>query len=192
MNRKKAVLLVMLLGVFVVFSSVNAQDKEPKKSPKAKASLTIGIDTEVTFEFSSPGVKGRTIFGDLVPWGLTPGNKYSDEKPFPWRGGANENTTIAFNHDLTIAGNKVPAGKYSLHFVPDEKEWTVMLNSVNDQWGSYKYDAAKDVAKFKVAPAMASSQELLTYGFEDYTGYTVTAYLHWAKVKIPFKLEVAK
>lgn len=192
MDRKNVVLLVLLFGLFFSLSSINGQDKEPRKSPGAKASLTIGIDTEVTFEYSRPGVKDRTIWGDLVPWGLTPGNKYSDDKPFPWRGGANKSTTIEFNHDLTIAGNKVAAGKYSLHFLPGEKEWTVMLNSVNDTWGSYKYDASKDVAKFNITPVVASNQELLVYGFEDYTGYTVTAYLHWEKVKIPFKIEVAK
>lgn len=192
MNRINAIILVVLFGAFLISSSVTGQDKEPKKSPKATVSQIIGIDTEVTFEFSRPGVKGRVIWGDLIPWGLVPGNKYSDNKPFPWRGGANENTTIEFTKDLTIAGNLVPAGKYSLHFITGEKEWTVMINSVNDQWGSYKYDASKDVATFTITPVDAPHQEWLIYGFEDLDGYTATAFLHWEELKIPFKIEVAK
>lgn len=178
--------------LFLVSTIAIGQDKEPKKSPNAKVSQTIGIDTEVTFEFSRPGVKGRVIWGELVPWGMEPGNKYSEEKPYPWRGGANKNTTIEFNHDLKIEGNVVAAGKYSLHFVPGEKEWTIMINSVNDQWGSYKYDTSKDVVKFTVAAVTAPHQEWLIYGLEDYDGYTATAFLHWEKLKVPFKIEVVK
>ena len=135
MNKINSILLVFLLGAFLISSSVVGQDKEPRKSPKSIASLTIGLETEVTFTYSSPSVKGRVIWGDLIPWGSMPGNKYSDNKPFPWRGGANENTTIEFTHDLTVAGTLLKAGKYSLHFKTGEKEWTVMVNSVNDQWG---------------------------------------------------------
>jgi len=192
MNKINSILLVFLLGAFLISSSVVGQDKEPRKSPKSIASLTIGLETEVTFTYSSPSVKGRVIWGDLIPWGSMPGNKYSDNKPFPWRGGANENTTIEFTHDLTVAGTLLKAGKYSLHFKTGEKEWTVMVNSVNDQWGSYKYDATKDVATFTVTPVEAPLQEMLRYGFEDYDGYTATAFLHWEKVKIPFKIEATK
>lgn len=185
---------VMILLIMLVLSiSLQAQDKkEPSKSPVASSSLTIGIDAVVTFEYSSPSVKGRTIWGDLVPWGLTPGNKYSDEKPFPWRGGANKNSTIELSEDVTIEGNKIPAGKYSMHFVPGQESWKVMLNSVNDQWGSYKYDASNDVASFSVSAIEAPNQEMLTYGFTDYSGYKVTAFLHWEKLMVPFTIEVAK
>jgi hypothetical protein len=170
----------------------NAQNNEPRKSPKAKVSQVIGLDTEITFEFSRPGVKGRAIWGELVPWGMEPGNKYSDNKPFPWRGGANENTTISLNKNVLIEGIDVPAGKYSLHFIPGKEKWSVMLNSVNDQWGSYRYDAEKDVAKFEVTPEEAPHQEWLNYGFEDYSGTSAEAYLHWEKVKVPFKIETVE
>ena len=179
----------LLLTFLLMVSANHAQDEEPRKSPKAEVSQTIGIDTKITFTFSRPGVKDRQIWGELVPWGMEPGNKYSDNKPFPWRGGANENTTIELSKDVKIEGNKVPAGKYSLHFIPGKDKWTIMLNSVNDQWGSYKYDSSKDVAKFDVAAKQANHQEWLTYGFDDYGGKSVTAYLHWEKLKVPFKVE---
>ena len=192
MKKMNAVFLTILLGIFFVSSVAIGQDDEPPKSPNAKVSQTIGIDTEVTFDFSRPGVKGRTIWGELVPWGFGPGNKYSDNKPFPWRGGANKSTTIEFSADLLIEGNKVPAGKYSLHFKPGQDEWVIMVNSVNDTWGSYKYDPSKDVATLTVKAVEAPHQEWLIYGFENYDGYSATAFLHWEKLKVPFKIEVVK
>ncbi len=192
MFKIKNLFLILFIGFFAITTFLNAQDKEPKKSPKAAVSQVLGLDTQVSFEFCRPAVKGRTIWGELVPFGLFPGNKYSDEKPFPWRGGANENSTIEFTSDLLIDGNKVAAGKYSMHFIPGEKEWKIMFNTVNDQWGSYKYDATKDVATLTVKPVEAPHQEWLSYGFDDYTGYKVTGYLHWEKVKVPFNIELVK
>ena len=87
MNRLTNLVLMVLVTALFASATLFGQDKEPRKSPKAKASQIIGIDTKVTFDFSRPGVKGRTIWGELVPWGYEPGNKYSNEKPFPWRGG---------------------------------------------------------------------------------------------------------
>lgn len=190
MQNIKSLIVIFTSILLLVSTIVTAQDKEPRKSPKAKFSQTIGIDTEVSFEFCRPGVKGRTIWGDLVPWGFQPGNKYSDNKPFPWRGGANENSTIEFSKDLLIEGNKVAAGKYSMHFKPGEKEWTIMINKVNDQWGSYKYDPSLDVASFTVTPEEAPHQEWLNYGIDNYEGNSANAFLHWGNLKVPFKLEV--
>ena len=185
--------ILVILTILILSISLQAQDKkEPQKSPNGSSSLIIGIDTKVTFDFSRPSVKGRTIWGDLVPWGFEPGNKYSDEKPFPWRGGANKSTIIELSADVMIEGNNVPAGKYSMRFKTGKENWTVMLNSVNDSWGSYKYDSSKDVASFTVSSVEASHEEMLTYGFEDYSGYKVTGYLHWEKLKVPFSIEAAK
>lgn len=190
MKQIKNIFILSLAVVFLFSSLLNGQDKEPKKSPKAKFMQTIGIDTDVTFEFNRPGVKGRTIWGELVPWGFEPGNKYSDNKPYPWRGGANENSTIEFSKDVLVEGKKVPAGKYSFHFKTGKDEWTVMLNKVNDQWGSYKYDSAQDVASFNVKPVEAPHQEWLIYGLDEYTGNSARAFLHWEKIKIPFSVKV--
>ena len=103
-NKIIFIIISILLG-----SSINifAQGDQIPKSLRASVSQNLGLDTEVTFEFSRPGVKGRTIWGELVPWGLTPGNKYSDEKPFPWRAGANKNSMIITNKDILVEGKKL-------------------------------------------------------------------------------------
>jgi len=112
-------LMVLSLAFFIELSSpALAQDKEVRKSLRAKVTQRLGVDTDVTFEFGRPGVKGRTIWGDLEPYGMHPGNKYSKDKPYPWRAGADENSTIEFNKDLLIEGQKLPAGKYGIHMIP--------------------------------------------------------------------------
>ena len=191
MHKIKYFLVLSISLLLLATIVISGQDKEPRKSPKAKFSQTIGIDTEVSFEFCRPGVKDRTIWGELVPWGFEPGNKYSDEKPYPWRGGANENSTIEFSKDLLIEGQKVPAGKYSLHFKTGKEEWTVMVNKINDQWGSYKYDPSLDIATFTVKPEEAGHEEWLNYGIDNYEGNSARGFLHWGTLKVPFKLEVA-
>lgn len=195
--RKFSILTAIILGLAMLVGSPNTLSaqggKKVRPSLKASVSQTIGVDTEITIVYSRPGVKGRTIWGDLVPWGLAPGNKYSDNKPYPWRAGANESTTFEVSKDVLINGQKLAAGKYSLHMIPAENaEWTVMFNTVSDTWGSYKYDESKDALRIKVKPVEAPHQEWLTYGFEDLAGTEATAYMHWEKVKIPFKVAVAE
>ncbi len=151
---------------------------------------TIGVNTDVTFDFGRPGVKGRKIWGELVPYGMYPGNKYSKEKPYPWRAGADENTTIEFSSDLKIDGKQIAAGKYGIHMIPSEKEWVVIFNKVNDGWGSYGYDESKDALRINVTPVKAEHQEWLLFGFENLEGTKATAFLHWEKLKVPFSVEV--
>ena len=187
--RFTAILVLILL----VSSSLQAQqEKKPRPSLKAGVSQTIGIDTDITINFSRPGVKGRKVWGDLVPYGLAPGNKYSNEKPFPWRGGANENTTIAFSKDVLVEGNKLPAGKYGVHFIPSEKEWVVIFNKNSALWGSYLYNQNEDALRIKVTPLKAPMQEWLMYGFDNLAGTSATAFLHWEELKLPFNISVSE
>ena len=109
------IFFILLLSVSLLTTTSFSQDKEPRKSPKSSVSQVIGIDTEITFDFSRPSVRERVIWGEVVPWGFEPGNKYSDNKPFPWRGGANESTTLSCSKAIVIGGQSLPAGKYSLH-----------------------------------------------------------------------------
>jgi Protein of unknown function (DUF2911) len=185
--------LMITLFMICVSLSLNAQqqEKKPRPSLKAGVSQTIGFDTDIKIVYSRPGVKGRKIWGDLVPYGLAPAGKEPNSKPFPWRGGANENTTIEFSKDVLVEGNKVPAGKYALHFIPGENEWTVIINKKNKDWGSYSYDQAEDLIRFKVTPVKAPFQEWLAYGFGDLNGTSATAYLQWEELKVPFKIAVA-
>ena len=182
----------MALAFLLFTIAVPAQDAKPRKSPKASVMQRVGVDTDITIDYSRPAVKGREIWGALVPYGMNPGNKYSKGKPYPWRAGANENTTIEFNHDLLIEGQRIPAGKYSIHMLPSETEFKIMFNKKNDLWGSYAYDPAEDALVVSVKPVPASFTEWLEYGFDGLSDNGATAYLKWEKLKIPFKIELAE
>jgi hypothetical protein len=163
----------------------------PRLSLMASVSQRLGTDTDITIVYSRPGVKGRVIWGELVPYGLAPGNQYSNDKPFPWRAGANENTTFECTSDLLVEGQPLTAGKYGLHMIPTESTWTIIFSKKNDEWGSFSYDESEDALRVTVTPVAAPDQEWLAYGFEDLAGTSATAYLRWEKLKVPFKIELA-
>lgn len=187
--RLSALIVIILFMGLTVFAQ---QPAKPRPSPKAGVMQRIGVDTDISIEYGRPGVKGRKIWGDLVPFGLAPGNKYSNDKPYPWRGGANENTTIEFSKDVLVDGNKLSAGKYSLHFIPSEKDWVVIFNKNSKLWGSYQYNQDEDALRINVTPVKAPFQEWLAYGFEDLSETSCTAFLQWEELKIPFKISVAE
>lgn len=193
MKQLKLTVSTLVILVVTLFSNTAvAQNDQPRASLHAEVTQRIGTGTDITIDYSRPAVKGRQVWGELVPYGMAPGNQYSNNKPFPWRAGANENTTIAFNNDVLIEGERVPAGEYSIHMIPKEDgPWTVIFNKVNDAWGSYSYDESQDVLRIEVDPVQAGHEEYLTYGFEDLSGSSATAYLHWAELKVPFEIQVA-
>ncbi|MHB9030608.1 MAG: DUF2911 domain-containing protein [Candidatus Latescibacterota bacterium] len=182
--------LALLLAIPVITPA--QQTAKPRVSPKAATMQRIGADTDITIDYGRPGVKGREIWGKLVPYGLAPGNKSSKEKPFPWRAGANENTTITCSKDILVEGKPLAAGKYGIHMIPSEKEWIIAFSKKNDLWGSYLYDQADDALRITVTPVAAPMQEWLTFGFDDLTATSATAFLHWEKLKVPFKVQTAQ
>lgn len=186
-----SVVQMVLLVAVVMILDAQAQPKGTRASLKASVSQTIGEDTQITIVYSRPGVKGRKIWGDLVPYGFAPGNQYSNNQPIPWRAGANETTIFEVSKDVRINGQNLAAGKYGIHMIPGEKEWSIMFNS-EVAWGSFSYKKDKDVLTIKVTPTMAPHQEWLRYGFEDLAGTSATAYLHWEKLMVPFKVEAAE
>jgi predicted negative regulator of RcsB-dependent stress response len=150
----------------------------PEPSPEASVSQTIGI-TEVTVEYHRPAVKGREIWGKLVPYGET------------WRAGANENTTVTFSTDVKIGGKPLRAGTYGLHTLPTAKTWTVMFSTMASAWGSYSYDAKEDALRVTVTPrTTATSHERLLYRFDDPTDTKATLVLAWDKLEVPVVIEV--
>ncbi len=166
--------LFLFTALFTI-SLVNAQDlKLPQKSPKASVSHTIGY-TNIDINYSSPAVRGRQVWGNVVPYGKL------------WRAGANEATTIEFSTDVKLGRSKteVPAGKYALFIMPKEEgKWTVILNEDWEQWGAYNYDESKDVARIDVAPKFKGSTERLTYAINDQgleRGYIL---LTWADLRM--------
>jgi len=194
MKRLSIFMSVALIFVFLAVapSDALAQGNQVRASLKASVMQRLGVDTDITIEYSRPGVKGRTIWGELVPYGLAPGNRYSKDQPYPWRAGANENTTIEFTKDVLIEGNKLPAGKYGIHMIPSEKDWVVIFSKNSSGWGSYAYNQEEDALRVTVAPVKAPHQEWLMYGFEDLAGNSATAYLHWEELKVPFKISLAE
>ncbi len=192
MKQKKLIICLIITAFFLLcLSSLTfAQGKKVRPSLAASVTQRIGVDTDITINYSRPGVKGRVIWGGLEPYGMHEGNKYSKDKPFPWRAGANENTTIEFTKDVEINGNKLPAGKYGIHMIVSKTEWTVMFNKDNANWGSYSYNKENDALRIMVKPVETSFQEWLIYGFENLAGTSATAFLHWEKLKIPFEIKV--
>ena len=163
--------LIMFAFIFVS-NSACAQDKKDRPSPPKTAEATLASGT-VTIDYGSPAVKGRSIWGDLVPY-----NKI-------WRTGANEATTIMLEKDMKVGGELVRAGKYALFTVPGKDEWTVILNSEWDQWGAYNHDESKDVHSFKVRPRMVKDmQERLLFQISE--SGTVT--LMWENLAVSFDI----
>ena len=194
MKKIKPTIVMCLSALFfmAISSMIFAQDAKPQKSPKAQVMQRIGADTDIVIDYHRPGVKGRTIWGDLVPYGMYPGNKYSNEKPFPWRAGANENTTIEFNNDITVEGKMIPKGKYSIHMLASENDIKIMFNKKNDAWGSYTYDATENALEVTVKQVENQHTEWLEYGFEALSDNSATVYLAWDNLKIPFKVALVE
>ncbi len=151
----------------------------PRVSPAASVSQRIGI-TDITIDYHRPGVKGREVWGKLVPY----------NGRIPWRAGANDNTTITFSHDVTIKDQQVPAGTYGVHVSPTEGEWTISFSKNHTSWGSFFYKPEEDAARINLTPQKAEHTEWLSYGFEDLTENSTVAYLRWEKLKVPFKIEI--
>jgi hypothetical protein len=193
MKRLSTIGLTLILSVFLLIPSTTfAQGNQVRPSLKASVMQVLGVDTAITITYSRPGVKGRKIWGELVPYGLAPGNRYSKDQPFPWRAGANENTTIEFNKDILVEGNKLPAGKYGIHMIPSEKDWVIIFSKNNSAWGSYQYNKEEDVLRVTVTPVEAPHREWLVYGFGKLAGTSAVAYLHWEKLAVGFKIELPK
>jgi len=127
------------------------EDKSKRVSPPAQATGTIAGAT-ITIDYGQPSVKGRTIWGDLVPY-----NKL-------WRTGANEATTFMTDKDIVIGDASVPPGKYALFTIPSEDSWTLILNTEWEQWGGYDYNDSMDVARITLTPEMMTENtEKLTF-----------------------------
>ncbi len=192
----KHIILLTSLGILSFFlilpSAASAQENKVRLSLKASVMQRLGVNTDITIVYSRPGVKGRKIWGGLVPYGMAPGNKESKGKPFPWRAGANENTTIQFSKDVLIEGHRLPAGKYGLFMIPGKKEWIIIFSKNNSAWGSFSYNQAEDALRITVKPIEAPHMEWLMYGFDHLAGTSATAYLWWDNLKVPFEISLPK
>jgi tetratricopeptide (TPR) repeat protein len=181
----KAVNPFLLLPFLLLFFGIGvtealAQLMLPQASPKARIMQIIGL-TEVTVEYNAPGVKGREIWGKLVPYNQI------------WRAGANEATTIHFSDDVWINTEKVPAGKYSLYTLPvNENIWYVVLNKDTTLWGTEGYNEALDQLRVRITTSSAGFQERLVFSFSDITSNSGILHLAWENllISIPLQTEV--
>ncbi|WNJ19338.1 DUF2911 domain-containing protein [Pontibacter sp. G13] len=158
--------------------SVQAQIDMPAPSPAAKVEQTVGL-TDVSVMYSRPGVKGRTVFGDLVPFDKV------------WRTGANSSTQITFSDDVKFGGKDVKAGTYALYSIPTASEWTFMLYSDLKLGGNVaKYEEANEVVRFTVpSKKLPMSVESMMFMFDDLTDNSATLTLAWESTMVTIDIE---
>jgi Protein of unknown function (DUF2911) len=162
-----------------LFSLATAQIKTPSASPGAKITQTVGL-TDVTVEYSRPSVKGRTIFGGLVPYGEM------------WRTGANKNTIVTFSAPVKIAGKDLKAGSYSIFTVPGKSEWEIIFYTDTENWGvPEKWDATKEAVRFKAKPeAFDFNIESFMIDLGDLTNDGFTMGIGWEKTWVGFEVKL--
>ncbi len=149
----------------------------PQPSQAASVSQTVGL-TDITVTYHRPRVKGREIWGKVVPYGEV------------WRAGANENTTIAFSTPVQVEGHALAAGRYGFHTLPSAGTWQLIFSSFDAGWGSYSYAESEDVLRIDVQPEAAPFAEALLYTFDDATDRETTIALRWEKLRVPFRVTV--
>ncbi len=170
-NMKKTNLQItfsFLIAVLLMGFTACAQGN--RASPASTANGKAG-GADITISYSSPSVKGRTIWGELVPYGKV------------WRAGANEATTFETSKDITVEGKKLPAGKYSLFAIPGQSEFQIIFNSQTGQWGT-QHDAAKDVLTVNAKPKTSAMSERLVYDVNN-KGFS----LKWDKLEVPVSIK---
>jgi len=179
----------LLLISLISLKAVSQPITTPRTpSPAASVTQTIGIST-VTVNYSRPSVKGREIWGKLVPYGWNV-QGFGAGNSAPWRAGANENTTIRFSHDATVEGKAVPAGTYGLFFVINEdNSGELVLSKDHQSWGSFWYDPNHDLFRTKIQLRETQFTEMLTYDFINSTRTSSELVLNWEKKQFPVKIE---
>ena len=171
--------MICTLLMAVVCSTGFSQVKTPQSSPKAMITQTVGL-TEVAIDYSRPSAKGRTIFGDLVPFGKL------------WRTGANANSIITFSDDVMIDGKTLPKGKYALFTIPKADNWDVIFYKDTDNWGTPEnFDEAKVALKTTAKPQMLSNKlETFTIALNNLDNNFAHLEISWEKTIVPVKIEV--
>ena len=190
-------LMLALVALRCGYTSVHAQSITlPPDGDNQRAEVTqqIGL-VRASVEYGSPDVHGPNgedrrgkIWGTLVPWGIY--DLGFNNRKGPWRAGANQNTVFTVSHDVYIEGSRLAAGRYGLHMLAGEREWTVIFSKNSTSWGSFSYDPAEDALRVAVKPEKAPYREWLTYDFIDRKPDRATLALEWEELRIPFTISV--
>lgn len=178
MNYKR--ISFIALAVLCTFIGVSfGQIELPSPSPTASFSQKVGL-TEVSINYSRPSKKGRTIFGDLVPYGKL------------WRTGANSATRITFSDDVKIAGKDLPAGSYALFTIPGEDEWTIIFNKNHNQSGTGNYKESEDAIRVTIKPIIIPATiETLLINLENLKPESAIIEILWESTVVQIPLEVS-
>lgn len=167
--KKITLLIASILFLFAGSLSAQEEDKSKRPSPPAIAEGKIG-DVNIKIDYSTPAVKGRTIYGELIPYGEV------------WRAGANEATKISFDQDVKIGGKKLKAGEYAFFVIPKaEGNWEIIFNSQADQWGAYNRNPELDVLKAEASTFQIKPVERLKYHIKD-----GMIHLDWSTSRLSF------
>lgn len=171
---------LLFTAFFAVSVMAYSQWSTPAPSPKQKIEQQFSL-SKITVEYGRPGVKGRKIFGDLVPF-----NKV-------WRAGANEATKITFGQNVNFGGKMVMAGSYSLFVIPTEKEWKIILNSNANQWGAYSYDEKLNIADVTVSvQKLSDKQEYFEISLQPVDDHMSQLVMKWDMTQVMVPIKEAK
>ncbi len=172
----KQILSLSIFGLGLL-SAANAQIEIPQPSPKSTLVQEVGV-TKITIEYSSPAVKGRVVWGDLVPYDQV------------WRTGANKATAVTFSKDVKIGGVEVKAGSYSIFTIPGKEEWTMILNKNTELWGSDNYKETEDAVRIKVKPEPITFRERLLFTVSNFDNNKAQIDMEWERVKVSIPIEL--
>lgn len=162
--------VLLALSVFMLLTVAGAQDKSKRPSPPAQAQCKFADGKTITVDYSSPRMKGRKIYGGLVPYGQV------------WRAGANEATTFVTGANVTISGKDVPAGSYTLFTIPAEDKWTLVVSKKTGEWG-VPYPEGQDLVRTDMKVSKTSGTvENFTIGF-DQSGGKCILNLDWENTR---------
>ena len=159
---RKHIKLAAALVTILAFATTGLraqQDKASRPSPPATADCALAGGQKITIDYSSPRMKGRKIFGELVPYGKV------------WRAGANEATTMNVGADVTIGGKAVPAGKYTIFAIPDQNKWTLVISKKTGEWGTAYPGPDNDLARIDMkSEKLPAPVENFTISFNQTSG----------------------
>jgi hypothetical protein len=181
MTRPAGYFAVLLICFSVLCVPCRAQqDKSKRPSPPATATCKFADGKTITVDYSSPRMKGRKIFGGLVPYGQV------------WRAGANEATTFVITSDVTVGGKAVPAGSYTLFVIPKEDTWTLIISKKTGESGAEYPGEAEDFARIDMkASKLPAPVENFTIAF-DQAGGGCTMYLDWETTRASVEISEKK
>jgi hypothetical protein len=180
MQKRIAFFTLFILTLTTLASAQMSEDKSKRPSPPAQAQCKLPDGKTITVDYSSPRMKGRKIYGGLVPYGKV------------WRTGANDATTFVTDANLTVGGKDVPAGSYTIFTVPDQNKWTLIISKKTGEWGTDYPGEANDLARVDMkAGATPSAVENFTISF-DQMGGACTINLDWENTRASVEIAEKK